>query len=229
MEYIHVRNLEKYHPGYKDRTLQWAKIYINMASGDPDTELLDEIDWSRLIKIILLELRAQKPVPNLDTYWLKNGMDIKKRPMSLTIKMLHNFLDTVTQDSKLCHVDKEKEEDKDIRYKIKSVFTQPTQEECITFFSINNSNELNARNFFDHYSSNGWKVGGRTPMKDWQAAARKWIRNSGQFTHNQKNNDSYMTKSQKHAIEGLKKMREKNNVEPTSIREIGVTDSNIIS
>ena len=51
MNYIHIKNLEKYHPGYKDRTLQWAKIYINMAEGDPDTELIEnEIDWARFIK-----------------------------------------------------------------------------------------------------------------------------------------------------------------------------------
>jgi hypothetical protein len=98
MEYIHVRNLEKYHPGYKDRTLQWGKIFINMASGDPDTELIsDEIDWCRFVKIILLELRAQKPLPNVDTYWLRKGFDLKTRPMSLTIQMLQNFLDIVTE------------------------------------------------------------------------------------------------------------------------------------
>lgn len=30
--------------------------------------------------------------------------------------------------------------------------------------------------FFDHFQANGWKVGGKTPMKDWQAAARNWSR-----------------------------------------------------
>lgn len=94
MEYIHVRNLEKYHPGYKDRQLSWAKIFINMADGDPDMEMVtNEIDWARLIKMILLELRAKKPLPNDNGYWLKKGFDLKKRPMSLTLKMLHSFLE----------------------------------------------------------------------------------------------------------------------------------------
>jgi hypothetical protein len=30
--------------------------------------------------------------------------------------------------------------------------------------------------FFDHFTSNGWRVG-RTPMVDWKAAARNWSRN----------------------------------------------------
>ena len=119
MEYIHVRNLEKYHPGYKDRTLQWAKIYINMADGDPDTELItSEIDWARLVKIILLELRAQKPLPNNDTYWNRKGFDLKSRPMSLTLKMLHNFIDTVTEESEVRYesvtqIREDKEQDKE--------------------------------------------------------------------------------------------------------------------
>lgn len=29
--------------------------------------------------------------------------------------------------------------------------------------------------FFDYYESNGWKIGGKAPMKDWQAAVRNWM------------------------------------------------------
>jgi hypothetical protein len=34
-----------------------------------------------------------------------------------------------------------------------------------------------AQHFFDHFSSNGWKVGGKAAMKDWQASVRNWHRN----------------------------------------------------
>ena len=113
MQYIHIRNLEKFHPGYKDRELQWAKIYINMVEGDPDCELIkDEIDWGRLIKMILLELRAKKPLPNSDEYWAKKGFNLKKRPISLTLQMLHNFITCVEQDEKVCVLDKIREDKK---------------------------------------------------------------------------------------------------------------------
>lgn len=102
MQFIHVRSLEKYHPGYKDRVLTWGKIFINMAEGDPETEMIEnEIDWGRYVKIILLELRAQKPLPNNDRFWIRKGFDLKKRPMSLTLKMLHSFIDIVTEDSEV--------------------------------------------------------------------------------------------------------------------------------
>lgn len=100
MKFIHVTNLEKYHPGYKDRALQWAKIYINMAQGDPDTELIeDEIDWSRLIKFILIELRAKKPLPYLDSYWQKKGFDLKRRPLAKTIECLANFIEVIENNN----------------------------------------------------------------------------------------------------------------------------------
>jgi len=99
MEYIHIRNLEKYHAGYTDRPLQYAKIFIAMADGDPDCEIIDnEVDWGRFIRLILLELRARKPLPNLDSYWFKKGFNIKKRPMSLTLKTLRSFIEVRNAD-----------------------------------------------------------------------------------------------------------------------------------
>ncbi|GHV11683.1 hypothetical protein AGMMS49938_02810 [Fibrobacterales bacterium] len=35
--------------------------------------------------------------------------------------------------------------------------------------------------FYDHFQSNGWLVSGKAKMKDWQAAARNWVRNSVLF------------------------------------------------
>lgn len=40
--------------------------------------------------------------------------------------------------------------------------------------------------FYDHYESNGWKVG-KNPMKDWKATVRKWARR-GDFNGAKKGN-----------------------------------------
>jgi uncharacterized phage protein (TIGR02220 family) len=114
MQYIHIRNLEKYHPGYKDRVLQWAKIYFNMVQGDPDCEMItDEIDWARFIKFILLELQAKKPIPLDKDYLSKKNFNLKKRPIGLTLEALHNFIVIQTEDSKECALDKEEEQEED--------------------------------------------------------------------------------------------------------------------
>ena len=59
---------------------------------------------------------------------------------------------------------------------------QPTIEKIREFFLAQNSNEVEAQKFFNHYQSNGWKVGGKAPMKDWQAAAGNWLLNIPKFT-----------------------------------------------
>lgn len=38
-----------------------------------------------------------------------------------------------------------------------------------------------AEKCYDYYEANGWKVGGRAPMKDWRAALRNWKRNAAQY------------------------------------------------
>lgn len=55
-------------------------------------------------------------------------------------------------------------------------FAPPTKEVVIDYFNTNQSTK--GEDFYDYYCSNGWKVGGRAPMKDWQASARRWMRTS---------------------------------------------------
>ena len=198
MNYIHIKNLEKYHPGYKDRVLQWAKIYFKMAQGDPDVEMINEIDWGRLIKLILLELQAKTPIPINDDYLIRKGFDIKIRPISLTINMLHNFLDVVTQSSDKCHIyieksnieksnieksnieknNIEKSNIKKSKKRVTEKSVTPTLQECKFYFQELRFKE-EAVAFYDYFQSNGWKVGGKANMKDWKAAARNWTRRSG--------------------------------------------------
>jgi hypothetical protein len=67
--------------------------------------------------------------------------------------------------------------------------------------------ELEAQKFFNYFSSNGWLVGGKTPMVDWQAAAQNWILNSINF-----NNNSDTTPS--HQRQNLNTTTDKNYAEP---------------
>lgn len=41
--------------------------------------------------------------------------------------------------------------------------------------------QAEAAAFHDHYQSNGWRVSGKTPMQDWPAAFRQWMRRRSQF------------------------------------------------
>lgn len=57
-------------------------------------------------------------------------------------------------------------------------------ESVIEAFEAVGSDSDQAERFWNHYESNGWKVGGRSAMKDWKAAARNWLKNVPTFSKN---------------------------------------------
>lgn len=58
----------------------------------------------------------------------------------------------------------------------------PKIEYVKTFFIAMNTEETEAERFFNHFQSNGWLVGGKSKMKNWQASAKNWIMNLQSFT-----------------------------------------------
>ena len=64
-------------------------------------------------------------------------------------------------------------------------FVKPTIDE-IQDYCIERNNNVNAEQFYDHYESNGWKVG-KNSMKDWKAAVRTWERSEYRKPNSKKN------------------------------------------
>ncbi len=65
-----------------------------------------------------------------------------------------------------------------INNKKNTSFYLPSIEEVKEFFE----NDLEAEKYFNYYSSKGWVVGNKSPMKDWKAAARNWKMNAEKFS-----------------------------------------------
>lgn len=57
---------------------------------------------------------------------------------------------------------------------------RPTLDEAVAYFQEQDSTAAEATAFCDHHEARGWVIG-RTAMKDWQAAARTWIRNAAKW------------------------------------------------
>ncbi len=56
-------------------------------------------------------------------------------------------------------------------------FSPPTQTEVFEYMKSRDVNNMSeAESFFDYYTSNGWKVGGKAAMKDWKATVRRWVK-----------------------------------------------------
>jgi hypothetical protein len=59
----------------------------------------------------------------------------------------------------------------------KKRFSKPTIQE-IREYCFERNNQVDPEKFYDHYESNGWKVGGKSKMEDWKASIRTWEKNS---------------------------------------------------
>ena len=75
---------------------------------------------------------------------------------------------------------------KKVAAKKEKVFVAPALTETIDFFKSEKYPEVEARKFFYHFEANGWKVGGKTPMKNWHAAAHNWMLNAARYETGQK-------------------------------------------
>ncbi|WP_217602346.1 hypothetical protein [Chitinophaga sp. GbtcB8] len=67
----------------------------------------------------------------------------------------------------------------------------PAQEQVLLYFQQVSYPEQEAFKFFAHYQANGWMLGGRTPIVNWQAAADKWMRNENKIKNNNHANNSH--------------------------------------
>lgn len=54
-------------------------------------------------------------------------------------------------------------------------FRKPSVDE-VRAYCAERGNGIDAQKFVDYYESNGWRVGGKSPMKDWRASVRQWER-----------------------------------------------------
>lgn len=64
---------------------------------------------------------------------------------------------------------------------LKTEAKQPSSENVvIDFFKSKKWPEIEARKFFNHYKSTGWKIGGKAQIYNWEAAAENWMIKAGE-------------------------------------------------
>lgn len=193
MKYIHIRNLERYQSGYKDRRSYWIKVYLDMIENNPDSEMLDEVSFARLVKMILLETCSKQMIPVSEIYMAKKGFDFGIKSLASTLDELSHFIEIVEltdqhasrtfslRDSTVSLPREEKNrEEKNI-----SGFCKPTETELKSLFEERGlkaaSALVEASKFLNYYETVGWVVGkARKPMKSWRGAVATWAANTVQ-------------------------------------------------
>lgn len=175
MDYIHVKEIEKHNPGYKDRILIWCKTYFSMINADPDFEMLCEIDKWRLIAFIMLELQIKKPVPLDKEYLIRKGFDLEKRPISLTLQMLHNFLEVRNAGVTQSRVEKSRVKKNKVEKNVKKRFIPPTFEEVKQYIAENPElSNVDAHTFWKGFNDSGWIDTRGNPVRNWKLKLRTW-------------------------------------------------------
>lgn len=84
-----------------------------------------------------------------------------------------------TQGNKNVTLDKIREDKirEDKKETVSKKFVRPTLQQ-VRAYCDERKNKVDPERFIDHYESNGWKVGGKSAMKDWKAAVRTWEKNN---------------------------------------------------
>lgn len=134
------------------------------------------------LKIVNLDQQA-KNFENDDGF-LKSETVEQKEKSSAKKEMFSTFADT---DEKQTEKSRQKGllVTSSVSSRAQSKDEKPTIENVKSYFLEQHFPELEAIKFFNYFSSNGWLVGGKTPMVDWQASAQNWILNVPKFISNE--------------------------------------------
>jgi len=186
MKDLHNYGYVKYIPSYNP----FKGSLVHLVVFDPDCEPVQKTDGQQFNKQSGTGTAGrtgteQALVPSINNINIVNNKNYRDEPNILEKSQAlfsenetHGFSEN--SDSKSTTAENPKRK-KVAAKKEKEPENIPSVEATISFFKSENYPEIEARRFFNHFESNGWKVGGKTPMKNWNAAARNWMLNIPKF------------------------------------------------
>ena len=154
--YIKYMPSHSYHVGSKIYLYTFSKT--KKTTTNKTTDNATDISTNKTID----KTRAQDVRPYINTINHTNKLNSvnNSSPTSINKKLINPKKDDENKEKKVA----QKKE-------------PPTLEEIKNYFASKLSTELESEKFFNYFESNGWLVGGKTPMKNWHAAANNWIMN----------------------------------------------------
>jgi hypothetical protein len=123
-------------------------------------------------------------IPNISNHLKIVNLDEQAKKIENDDGFLKN-VGTEQKEKSSAKKEKDEIENSDLSSRAQSRELNPTIENVKIYFIEQHFPELEAIKFFNYFSSNGWLVGGKTPMVDWQAAAQNWILNAPKFISNE--------------------------------------------
>lgn len=180
VRYFRVRNFERFQH-YRDRSPPWIKLY-NTVLEDYHYTRLPDAARSHVVAIWLLASRTSNRIP-MDASWVQAAIKATG-PVDLELLEKQGFI-VVEQSASEApanrsghRTERESRGEREQTRAARAVFTPPSLEEVRVFVAAEKLN-VDPETFVSHFKSNGWKVGGKAPMKDWQAACHTWSSRKG--------------------------------------------------
>ena len=167
---------------------------ITMPKNEPVFELVNEQVVNKLYtgsgtsnetgtEQALVSYINNTNIPNNSNDLKIVNLDEQAKNFQIDDEFLKN--DDVEKEKSSAKKEKDEIENSDLSSRAQSRELNPTIENVKAYFLEQHFPELEAIKFFNYFSSNGWLVGGKTPMVDWQAAAQNWIINAPKFISNE--------------------------------------------
>ena len=190
---LHAQGYIKYEPSYNP--FKGSHVFLFNFADDlkplSKSERNASSNFEPVVKQVLNKLQTgsetsteqvteQVLVPYINNTNITNNLNIEN---SLNLDEPEKIIEKINSDFKNHDEQKEKKlrEKKKLDFVITSAVEEPKLEEVLNYFKQQNFPELEANKFFNYFKSIGWLVGGKTPMADWQAAARNWMLNAPKF------------------------------------------------
>lgn len=167
---------------------------ITMPKNEPVFELVNEQVVNKLYtgsgtsnetgtEQALVSYINNTNIPNNSNDLKIVNLDEQAKNFQIDDEFLKN--DDVEKEKSSAKKEKDEIENSDLSSRAQSRELNPTIENVKAYFLEQHFPELEAIKFFNYFSSNGWLVGGKTPMVDWQASAQNWILNAPKFISNE--------------------------------------------
>lgn len=190
MGVIKIKNWEEFQH-FKDRNPPWIKLYKSLLERR-DIAMISDRNFRILVGFWLLaseDESRQGILPNIDDISFR--LRKEKDEINQAIQELRDFL--IFDDNDM--ISKGYQSDigaisfarsvsvsvSDIKKnKKQKKFIKPTVEEIQAYITLKNYN-VSATRFFNHYESNGWKVG-KNKMVCWKSAVATWNTNESKNT-----------------------------------------------
>ncbi len=116
------------------------------------------------------------------------GVEQAQEPYINSSNSINKTLTNLGKQTKKSAVQKSNslEQKEKLRQKKKSVIlrnegSNPTLKQVQEYFKAQSYPLIEAQKFYNYFQSNGWLIGGKTKMKNWQAAANNWMLNAQKF------------------------------------------------